>query len=114
MCVLLAGAAYLGAAAAADETPQAKPWPTADRPAWPTSPYHGVTDGNGQIIPCRCRFQDMEYRLGDEVCMSTPVGVVMTRCDLMQNNTSWVPTATPCTVSRAPASKSNHQAAVAR
>lgn len=33
--------------------------------------------------------------------MSTHLGVVMTRCDLMLNNTSWVPTDTPCTISRA-------------
>jgi hypothetical protein len=78
------------------------PWPSADKPAYPTSPYHGVLDGNGQVIPCRCRFQEHEFRVGEEVCMSTHVGVVIARCDLLQNNTSWVPTGTPCTISRAP------------
>lgn len=91
--------AFGPARVSADE--RALPWPSPDRPAWQTSPYHGVTDGNGQIIPCRCRFRDHEYRLGEEVCMSTHLGVVMTRCDLLQNNTSWVPTTTPCTISRA-------------
>lgn len=35
--------------------------------------------------------------------MSTHQGVVLTRCDLLLNNTSWVPTATACTISQAPA-----------
>ena len=78
------------------------PWPSADQPAYPTSPYHGMINGDGQVIPCRCRFQGHEFRVGEEVCMSTHLGVVMTRCDLMQNNTSWVPTARACTISRAP------------
>lgn len=86
----------------AEEGPRPVPWPSADQPAYPTSPYHGMVNGDGQVIPCRCRFQGHEFRVGDEVCMSTHLGVVMTRCDLMQNNTSWVPTATACTISRAP------------
>jgi hypothetical protein len=78
-------------------------WPTADRPAYPSSPYHGAIDGDGRVIPCRCRFQGREFRLGELACMSTPTGTVLTRCDLLMNNTSWVPTETPCTVSQAPA-----------
>lgn len=73
-------------------------------PAYLTSPYHGVTDGDGRIIPCRCRFDGREFRLGDQVCMSTHLGIVMARCDLMLNNTSWIPTETACTISLAPAS----------
>lgn len=69
-------------------------------PAWPTSPYHGVTDGwTGKPIPCRCRFQGSTYALGATVCMNTPLGQQMARCDLFLNNTSWVPTGTPCTMS---------------
>ncbi len=34
--------------------------------------------------------------------MATPEGEMLARCDLMLNNTSWVPTTTPCTVSLAP------------
>ncbi len=71
-------------------------------PAYEGSPFRGVRDGNGRIIPCRCRFQGREFRLGETVCMSTHVGTVITRCDLLQNNTSWVPTGTACTISRAP------------
>jgi hypothetical protein len=78
------------------------PRPTADKPAYPTSPFHGVLDGNGQVIPCRCRFQGREFRLGEQVCMSTHLGTVLTRCDLDQNNTSWIPTPTPCTTSQTP------------
>jgi hypothetical protein len=69
-------------------------------PAWPTSPFHGVIDGAGQRIPCRCRFQGSAYKLGDTVCMNTHLGVQLARCDLFLNNTSWVPTGTPCTLSR--------------
>lgn len=99
--ILSVGLAVLNPVLAGDGH-NAPVWPTAEQPAYVTSPYHGVTDGNGHIIPCRCRYQGQEYRLGDLVCMSTHVGVVMTRCDLLMNNTSWVPTGTACTVSRSP------------
>ncbi len=70
-------------------------------PAWPTSPFHGVISGaTGEPIPCRCRFQGTAYRLGDTVCMTTPLGVQFARCDLFLNNTSWIPTGVPCTMSR--------------
>ena len=68
--------------------------------AWPASPFHGVTSGaTGQAIPCRCRFGGTAYRLGDTVCMSTHMGVQLARCDLVLNNTSWVPIGVPCTMS---------------
>ena len=70
-------------------------------PAWPTSPFHGVISGaTGEPIPCRCRFRDGDYSLGEEVCMSTHLGVQLARCDLVLNNTSWIPTGVPCTMSR--------------
>lgn len=70
-------------------------------PAWPTSPFHGVPSGDtGEPIPCRCRFNGSEFRLGDTVCMRTHLGVQLARCDLMLNNTSWVPIGVPCTMSR--------------
>ena len=107
--VALAAAPLFGIAAVtgsgllmAEEPVRPAPWPTAERPAYPESPSHGAVDGNGSVIPCRCRFQGQEFRVGEEVCMSTPSGVLLARCDLMQNNTSWVPTHTPCTVSRGP------------
>jgi hypothetical protein len=72
-------------------------------PAWPSSPYHGVISGaTGEVIPCRCRFRDSDYRLGDTVCMQTHLGVQLARCDLFLNNTSWVPIGVPCTMSRRP------------
>jgi hypothetical protein len=73
--------------------------PAGPQEAWKTSPFHGVTDGNGQIIPCLCLYHGQKYRLGEVVCMNTHVGTVMTRCDLFLNNTSWVPTSVPCTLS---------------
>lgn len=70
-------------------------------PAWPSSPFHGVIDGaTGQPIPCRCRYRGDAYPLGDTVCMNTPLGTQLARCDLFLNNTSWVPTGVPCTMSR--------------
>lgn len=77
------------------------PWPSAQQPAYPTSPFRGVHDGSGRVIPCRCRFQGEQFQLGALVCMSTHAGVVLARCDLMLNNTSWIPTEMPCTLSRA-------------
>ena len=72
--------------------------------SWPTSPFHGVISGaTGEVIPCRCRFRGNAYRLGDTVCMSTPLGVQLARCDLLLNNTSWVPMGVPCTMSLLPA-----------
>ena len=62
-----------------------------------------MIDGAGRVIPCRCRFQGREYRLGETVCMQTHMGTVLTRCDLFMNNTSWIPTSEACTVSSAPA-----------
>jgi hypothetical protein len=61
-----------------------------------------MQNGYGQVIPCRCRYRGQEYRLGEVVCMQTHMGTVLTRCDLFMNNTSWIPTTDPCTVSRAP------------
>jgi hypothetical protein len=36
--------------------------------------------------------------------MTTHLGVQLARCDLYLNNTSWVPTGVPCTVSGLPLS----------
>jgi hypothetical protein len=65
-------------------------------------PASGAIDGNtGLPIPCVCRFRDRAYRVGDQVCMSTPNnGVVMARCGLSQNVTTWLPTNQSCAVSR--------------
>ena len=65
--------------------------------AWRTSPFHGVPNAaTGLPIPCRCRYQGRDVTLGTQVCMNMPNGTVMARCDLAQNNTTWVPTDVPC------------------
>ena len=70
-------------------------------PAWPNSPFHGIIDGaTGQPIPCRCRARGSQFRLGDTVCMNTHLGIQLARCDMVLNNTSWVPIGVPCTLSR--------------
>ena len=65
--------------------------------AWRTSPFHGVPNAaTGLPIPCRCRYQGRDVVLGTRVCMNMPNGTVMARCDLLLNNTTWVPTDVPC------------------
>jgi hypothetical protein len=92
------------ASPALSDPPQAEPGPgAAPVENWRTSPWHGVIDGAGRVIPCRCRFRGTEYRLGEMVCMQTPQGTVLTRCDLFMNNTSWIPTEQQCTISGTPA-----------
>jgi hypothetical protein len=50
-------------------------------------------------IPCICLFQGRQFRLGDIVCMQTHIGTVLTRCELVLNNTSWTPSRQPCEIS---------------
>jgi len=61
-----------------------------------------ISGATGEPIPCRCRFRDSDFKLGDTVCMNTHLGVQLARCDLFLNNTSWVPIGVPCTMSRLP------------
>lgn len=69
--------------------------PTTDE-NWRTSPFHGAIDGaTGKPIPCICQFAGRDFEVGERVCMRG----VITRCDLFLNNTTWVPTAEPCTTS---------------
>jgi hypothetical protein len=82
---------------AADPQPDGRPPGQAE--AWRTSPYHGATNGSGLPIPCRCRHGDRSYNLGDKVCLQMPNGVVLARCDMFQNNTSWIATEEACTLS---------------
>jgi hypothetical protein len=67
--------------------------------AWRTSPYHGAINGAGQPIPCLCRHRGRSYKLGEKVCLEMPNGVVLARCDMFLNNTSWIPTDEACTLS---------------
>jgi hypothetical protein len=101
-CAVVAAELALAVLAAASAGEPAPRNTTADAPppAWPTSPFHGVISGaTGEPIPCRCRFKGGAYRLGDTVCMATHLGVQLARCDLILNNTSWVPTGVPCSMS---------------
>jgi hypothetical protein len=68
--------------------------------AWKSSPHHGVTnEATGKPIPCVCRFRGQDFRLGQAVCMQTHLGLVIAKCDLQLNNTTWAPTTESCTVS---------------
>ena len=90
---LLAGAWPAQAEAPSDQSDE----------VWRTSPYHGAIDGaTGLPIPCLCRFSGRDFKVGERVCMTTAQGVVITRCDLFQNNTTWVPTKEACTLASRP------------
>ena len=66
-------------------------------PAWPNSPFRDTVDGvTGMPIPHLCRSGGSTFQLGDTVCMNTHLGVQLARCDLLLNNTSWVPIGVPC------------------
>jgi hypothetical protein len=104
VCVISA----IGSAATAQQggdTPDSAPSADPSEPPpglppenWPTSPHRGVIDGwTGKPIPCRCRFNGQSYQLGTIACMTTHVGTVLTRCDIVGNNTSWMPSKQPCT-----------------
>ena len=91
-----ASAQSSGAQSAGDSAPAAPPHAEAE---WKSSPFHGVIDGDGNVIPCRCLYRGTAYRLGARVCMNTYRGTVVTECDLQQNNTSWIPTDEACSTS---------------
>ena len=98
--LVLLGALGLAEGAAAQQGPAgagAGTEPQGLPPAtFPGSPHRGVIDGSGRVIPCRCRFNGKAYQLGEIVCMRTHVGTVLTRCDIFENNTSWMPSRQPC------------------
>jgi hypothetical protein len=51
---------------------------------------------------CTCRARDVEAREGQTVCVRTPNGSQMARCEKVLNNTSWRFLGTPCPVSANP------------
>ncbi len=55
---------------------------------------------NGSI-PCTCRAEGTSFALGAVVCMKTPDGPQLVRCERVLNNTSWQPLQTPCPTARA-------------
>ena len=63
------------------------------------SPFHRMQDGNGRIIPCECWIGGQLVKLGTTACMDTPKGRQMSRCSLVENVTSWVPTGESCQTS---------------
>lgn len=67
---------------------------------WRMSPFHGAISGaTGNPIPCLCRSGGRNFKLGERVCMHTPNGIVIARCDMHLNNTTWIPTDESCVLS---------------
>jgi|GEM_PF-4162097 len=52
-------------------------------------------------IPCTCRAEGTSFGLGAVLCMKTPDGRQLVRCERVLNNTSWQPMQTPCPTARA-------------
>ena len=48
---------------------------------------------------CTCRASNVEAREGQTVCVRTPNGNQMARCEKVLNNTSWRFLGTPCPIS---------------
>jgi hypothetical protein len=46
--------------------------------------------------PCTCRAQGADFTVGTMVCLATPSGARMARCEMVLNNTSWTFLPTPC------------------
>jgi hypothetical protein len=61
-------------------------------------PINGSINGS---IPCTCRAEGTSFALGAVVCMKTPDGPQLVRCERVLNNTSWQPTKVPCPTARA-------------
>jgi len=38
---------------------------------------------------CTCRAEGVEATLGQTVCLKTPAGLRLARCEMVLNNTSW-------------------------
>jgi hypothetical protein len=51
-------------------------------------------------IPCTCRAQGTSFALGAVVCLKTPEGPRLARCERVLNNTSWTPLEMPCPTAR--------------
>ena len=93
-CVWIAAGAML---AAGIGSARAQDAPSAPDPR--ITPGQVIDGWTGKPIPCRCRYRGRTYQLGEVVCMKTHLGTRLTRCELVLNNTSWVPTQDSCAIS---------------
>ena len=47
--------------------------------------------------PCTCRGSDgSSFQMGETICLRTAEGSRIARCVMVENNPSWLPSATPC------------------
>lgn len=53
--------------------------------------------GAGKDHACTCVFKDGTAQEGDVACIDTAKGKQLARCDMVLNNTAWVPLDKPCT-----------------
>ena len=62
-------------------------------------PAQSAWSQNGKI-PCRCRTPQGTVPLGSSICLRYNGSMVMARCEMVLNNTSWTFTTTPCPTAR--------------
>ncbi|MEM1365916.1 MAG: hypothetical protein AAGH82_09215 [Pseudomonadota bacterium] len=55
-----------------------------------------LAEFNGQ--PCQCRSKEGKVDEGTVMCITTPSGEKLMRCEMVLNNSAWVPIANGCAV----------------
>lgn len=64
-----------------------------------------IADGSAALggPDCTCRYFEVNYRLGETVCLRSPEGPRLARCSMVLNNTTWETLDRSCpTSARAP------------
>jgi len=59
----------------------------------------------GPNINCTCRYRGKSIKLGETVCMQTPGGSRLARCEMALNNTSWKILGGSCPLASAPSAR---------
>ena len=63
----------------------------------------GPASAQQPVLPeCTCRANGSNFRVGEQVCLSTPEGQRMAMCELTQNVTNWRFSTAGCSMSSAP------------
>jgi len=68
-----------------------------------------VVSASSASADCTCRSRDVVANEGEVVCLNTPLGQRLARCDKVLNNTSWTFLQGACpTASRTPLTPARH------
>lgn len=55
-----------------------------------------VFKAQANATECSCRVRGQNLPVGSEICLDTPKGASLFKCQMDQNVTSWRPLASPC------------------